>query len=41
MKTFEVGQTVMIPCSVAPGAFEGEILVTIDVGGEKIAGFVR
>lgn len=41
MKAFEVGQSVMIPCSVAPGAFDGEALVTVDLMGEKIEGFVK
>jgi len=38
---FVVGQMVMIPCLVAPGAFEGEVLVTIELEGERIAGFVK
>jgi hypothetical protein len=41
MKEFAVGQTVMIPCLVAPGAFRTEVLVTIELEGEKIAGFVK
>ena len=38
---FAVGQPVRIPCSVEPGAFPGEHLITIHVGGERVSGFVR
>ena len=39
--SFAVGQTVRIPCSVEPGAFPGEQLITIQVGDERVSGFVR
>ncbi len=36
-----VGQPVGLPCRVEPCALPGESLVTIDLDGERIAGFVR
>lgn len=38
---FRAGQAVMIPCSTGPGAFQGESLVTIEVEGERVTGFVK
>ena len=35
-----VGQSVLVPCSVAPGAFSGESLVTIEFGSQRVSGFV-
>lgn len=40
MQEFTPGQAVKIPCLVAPGAFPGERLVTVESEGEKISGFV-
>jgi len=41
MKQFTPGQAVKIPCSVEPGAFPGERLVTIESDGDRFSGFVR
>ena len=41
MHEFNPGQAVKIPCSVEPGAFPGERLVTIESEGDRISGFVR
>ena len=41
MMEFTPGQAVKIPCSVEPGAFPGERLVTIESDGDRFSGFVR
>jgi len=38
---FTAGQAVKIPCAIGPGAFSGESLVTIEVEGERVTGFVK
>lgn len=38
---FVVGQLVLVPCRVEPCSVAGESLVTIDVTGERLSGFVR
>jgi len=38
---FVVGQLVCIPALVEPCALAGESLVTIDIDGERLSGFVR
>ncbi|GEM_PF-3405365 len=39
--SFDVGQSVLIPCSVQPGAFPDESLVTIEFASETLSGFVQ
>lgn len=38
---FEIGQTVKVPCSVSPGPFSDERLVTVQTIEGTISGFVR
>jgi len=38
---FVVGQLVSVPCLVERCSLAGESLVTIDVEGERLSGFVR
>lgn len=38
---FNVGDVVEIPCSVGPGAFSGERLITIELDGNPLSGFVQ
>jgi len=38
---FTVGQLVAVPCTVERGSVTGEVLVTIDLPGERLSGFVR
>jgi len=41
MSRFAVGNIVNIPCSIAPGAFTDERLITIQTESESISGFVK
>lgn len=38
---FEIGQSVKVPCSMSPGPFSDEHLVTVDTMDGPISGFVR
>jgi hypothetical protein len=38
---FTIGQLVAMPCSVEPVSIPGERLVTLDLPGERMSGFVR
>jgi hypothetical protein len=41
MTDFKRGQIVRIPCEIQPGAFRNEHLVTIEIEGRKLSGFVQ
>ena len=39
--SFKRGQDVLIPCEIQPGAFRNENLITIEIEGQRLSGFVK